>query len=307
MSPPLGALDGRIAAAPISWGICEVPGWGEMMPVDRVLSEMVSQGLTATELGAPGFLPDEPEAINEVLGRHGMTLVGGFVPLVLQDPTQRAEALAQAERTAAVFEACGGTVFVTAAVQDLAWSDPVRLDAEGMKVLGEGLAQVDEICSRHGLVQVLHPHVGTLVETAEDIDLALTHTDVAWCLDTGHLLIGGVDPVEFVRDHADRVKHVHLKDVTLPLVPKVLQREMPLIAAVQEGLFRTLGTGEVPVDEVVLTLESRGYAGWYVLEQDTALTSGLPVDGDGPVEDVEACLGYLRDQVVPRIPAASAL
>lgn len=303
----LDALESRVAAAPISWGVCEVPGWGEMLPPARVLTEMRELGLTATELGAPGFLPGDLEPLKQALADQGMSLVGGFVPLVLHDRDQRADVLRRAEETAALFEACGATMFVTAVVQDDDWSEPVPLDVEGMKVLAEGLAQVDEICARHHLTQVLHPHFGTLVESAADIELALEHSDVAWCFDTGHLQIAGVDPVEFATKHGSRVKHAHLKDVDNAIAARVMGREVRLIDGVQKGLFKRLGDGDVAVDEAVIALEANGYQGWYVLEQDTALTQGLPAEGSGPVEDVRACLDYLRSQVVPRVSAARAL
>ena len=75
----------RIGGAPISWGVCEVPGWGVMLSADQVLGEMRSLGITATELGAPGFLPRDPAALDEVLTRNGVRLIGGFVPVVLHD------------------------------------------------------------------------------------------------------------------------------------------------------------------------------------------------------------------------------
>ena len=281
MSGTLGALDGRIAAAPISWGICEVPGWGEMMPSERVLSEMRELGLPATELGAPGFLPEAEPELSELLGRYGLAMIGGFVPLVLHDPAQRADALARATAVAKLFQAAGGTRFVTALVQDYDWSTPVPPTADDMKIVGEGLREVDAICAAHGLVQVLHPHVGTIVETAADVALALEHTDVAWCLDTGH---------------------VHLKDVDVATADRVVSGELTLLQGVQAGMFRALGTGDVAIDDAVVALEENGYRGWYVLEQDIALTTGLPAEGTGPIDDVRACLDYLRTAVVPRLP-----
>jgi inosose dehydratase len=306
MSDEYGPLTGRIAGAPISWGVCEVPGWGEMLPPSRVLPEMRSLGLDATELGAPGFFPQEPEALRATLAKHEVTLLGGFVPLVLQDPDQRAEALRRATEAATVFAAHGGTTFVTAVVQDYGWSRPVPLDASGMTVLGEGLAQVDAVCAEYGLTQVLHPHVDTLVESAHDVELALEHTDVLWCLDTGHLQIGGVDPVAFAREHGRRVGHVHLKDVDNAVAAKVLSRELSLLHGVQAGLFKPLGTGDVAIDDAVVALEELGYTGRYVLEQDTALTDGIPAEGTGPVEDVRRSLTFLRERVVPRLAATPA-
>lgn len=286
-------LRDRIAGAPISWGVCEVPGWGEMLRPERVLPEMRSVGITATELGAPGFLPDDANELKDTLAAQGISLIGGFVPLVLQDRAQRADALERAEAAARTFAEQGATHFVTALVQDYDWSTPVPLDAEGMAVLNEGLHAVDEVCARHGLTQVLHPHVGTLVETRSDIELALEHTDVAWCLDTGHLFIGGVDPVTFAREHGGRVGHVHLKDVDQAVAARLMAGELTLLHAVQAGLFTPLGEGDVAVDEAIAALEAHGYQGWYVLEQDCALTDGIPPEGEGPIADVRTSLAYL--------------
>ncbi len=304
MTLSLGPLGGRVAAAPISWGICEVPGWGAMLPPDRVLSEMRGLGLHATELGAPGFLPPDAEGLRQLAKRYQMALVGGFVPLVLQDREQRADTLEQARRIADLFAAVGATRFVTALVQDYGWTRPTPLEADAMKIVGEGLAEVDEICAAAGVLQVLHPHVDTLVETERDVVLALEHTEVRWCLDTGHLRIGGVDPVSFAREAGDRVAHVHLKDVDVATASRVLSRELTLVEGVQHGMFRVLGTGDVAVDDVVVALEERGYEGWYVLEQDTALTQGLPAEGSGPVEDVQRCLDFLQHKVALRLGAA---
>lgn len=305
MSPTLGTLDGRVAAAPISWGICEVPGWGEVMPSERVLGEMHDLGIAATELGAPGFLPEDATTLRATLAAHDLALVGGFVPLVLHDPAQRADALRRASEVAELFQACGATMFVTALVQDYDWSKPVPLDADGMRIVGEGLKEVDAICAAHGLTQVLHPHVGTVVETKRDVDLALEHTDVLWCLDTGHLQIGGVDPVAFAREHASRVGLAHLKDVDCATADRVLAGELTLVEGVQAGMFRRLGDGDVAVADAVVALEQAGYRGWYILEQDTALTQGLPAAGEGPIHDVRACLDYLATEVAPRVPVGA--
>jgi inosose dehydratase len=295
-------FEDRLCAAPISWGVCEVPGWGRQLPAERVLAEMVQVGLPATELGAPGFLPDTSAGVLAALRPFGMRLVGGFVPLALHDPQQRDEALAYAERTAAVLAESGAGAFVTAAVMDPQWSEPVRLDDGALATLVDGLARVDEICARHGLVQALHPHVGTVVETREDVERVLAASDVGWTLDTGHLAIGGYDPLQFASDAGARVKHVHLKDVDLEVARRVARRETSLLHGVQEGMFRPLGSGDVAVDAIVVELEKAGYEGLYVLEQDVAMTGEEPPPGTGPVEDVAACLTYLREKVVPLIP-----
>ena len=282
----------RLAGAPISWGVCEVPGWGRQLPAERVLAEMAGLGLTATELGPIGYLPLEPAALRARLDAHGLALVGGFVPLVLHEP---ALDLAAAERVAAAMAAAGADVFVGAVVMDAGWSAPEPLDAARHARLAAHLAVVAERVRAEGLRFALHPHAGTLVETAADVDRLLAATDVGWCLDTGHLLIGGADPVAFVREHGDRVVHVHLKDVDGDVAARYRAGGLTLMGATQAGLFRPLGQGDARIPEVLEHLDAYGYEHWLVLEQDAALAGEEPPAGGGPVLDVQASIEFLTD------------
>jgi len=294
----------RIASAPISWGICEVPGWGAMLPTPRVLAEMSGLGMTVTELGAPGFLPDDPEGVQAELAQFGMTLVGGFTPLVFHDPSQEAATIAEARRVAELFQRAGGTKIISSPVASWDWEQPHRATAEELDHMARMFRIVDEICEEHGLEQVLHSHVQTMVENDEDVQRVLDTCDVHWCLDTGHLAIGGTDPVAFAQEAFDRVGHVHLKDVDLSKVDPLMKREQSIMQAVQNGLFTPLGQGDVDIAGVVEALESRGYQGLYIIEQDTALTDGLPADGEGPLTEVVTSLDYLTGTVAPRLASA---
>ena len=138
------------------------------------------------------------------------------------------------------------------------------------------------------------------METASQVEAALAHTDVPWCLDTGHLLIGGVDPVRFVREHADRIGHVHLKDVDASLAAKVRSGELSLVTATQEGLFQPLGAGDARIDEVVRLLDEVGYERWLVLEQDQAITGTEPPADAGPALDVRKSIEFLSTRAPRR-------
>jgi inosose dehydratase len=280
----------HVAAAPISWGVCEVPGWGLQLPPERVLAEMAQLGIAATELGPQGWLPLDGAAARKVLDRHGLALVGGFVPLVVHE---RELATEPARRAAAQLAQAGGELFVAAAVQDDAWSAPVPLDGEGWRRAGEHLRALADIARGEGVELVIHPHAGTVLETARDVEHALEHTDVPWCLDTGHLLIGGVDPVQFVADHGERIGHVHFKDVDARVAKRFIDRELSLMQAVQNGLFRPLGDGDARIAEVVRALAGAGYERWLVLEQDLAITGTEPPAGGGPVLDVRKSVEFL--------------
>jgi inosose dehydratase len=287
-------FDGRLAAAPISWGVCEVPGWGLQLPPDRVLAEMAGLGLEATELGPTGYLPTDPGALRELLAGHGLELVAGFVPVVLHDPAAREATLAAATASARTLASAGAEVFLSAVVTDADWAPRIRLDGAGWRHLVDMLARLDDLAAEHGLVHALHPHVGTLVETGEDVRRVLESSDVGWCLDTGHLMIGGTDPTGFGDDAGERVRHVHLKDVRAEVAARLRAGEVSLVEATRQGLFCPLGQGDARVDDTLAALQRSGYDGWYVLEQDTALTGPEPPVNSGPVDDVRASVDHLR-------------
>lgn len=284
----------RIAGAPISWGVCEVPGWGAMLPPERVFAEMAQVGIGATELGPlDDWLPLDAEAIRAALAPHGLRLVGGFVPLVLHE-ADPAPALARARQVATTMAAAGADTFVLAIVGADDWTLPERpLDDAGWRRLGSHVDAVAELTASLGLTTVVHPHVGTLVEQAEQVDALLASTSAGWCLDPGHLLIGGVDPLAFARDHFERVAHVHLKDVDRAVAARLNAGELTLMQAVQAGLFRPLGLGDAGIEPLVRLLAQRGYDGWAVLEQDTAIDGAEPAPGSGPITDVIASLAFL--------------
>ncbi len=284
----------RIAGAPISWGVCEVPGWGAMLPPERVFAEMAELGVGATELGPlDDWLPLDAAAIRAALEPHGLALVGGFVPLVLHE-TDVAPALDRAHAVATTMAAAGADTFVLAIVGADDWSLPAQpLDDDGWKRLGAHVDAVAELTASLGLRTVIHPHVGTLVERADQVEALLATSSAGWCLDPGHLLIGGVDPLAFARDHFERVAHVHLKDVDRAVAARLNAGELTLMQAVQAGLFRPLGQGDAGIEPLVRLLAERGYGGWAVLEQDTAITGAEPAPGEGPVGDVRASLAFL--------------
>ena len=285
----------RVAGAPISWGACEVPGWGVMPSPDAVLGEMAELGIRGTELGPPGFLPEDPKSLAETLGRYGLTLVGGFVPLVLHERGLE-QAIEETRRAAGLMSEAGGEMLVLAAVQDTDWGAPQELDDDGWANLAEHLSAIEALAGdEYGMGVALHPHVGTLIETAAQVQRAVEVVDVGWCLDTGHLLIGGTDPVRFAREHGDRVNHVHLKDVDAALAADVRANRRSLLGATRAGLFTALGRGDARIAEVMNALQGHGYDGWLVLEQDTAITGDEPTVAGGPMRDARESIAFLHD------------
>jgi inosose dehydratase len=280
----------RIAGAPISWGVCEVPGWGYQLSPERVLDEMREVGLAATELGPEGFLPADPVAAAAVLAANHLGAVGGFTPVVMHNPTQ--DPVPEIDRILESYKATGAGVLVLSAVSGLEGYDTrPTLDEDGWATLLRNLDRLSALAGEHGVLAVLHHHVGTMVETGAEVERVLEGSSVSLCLDTGHLLIGGSDPAELTRQSPERIAHAHLKDVDSSIAAKVKSGDLAYSEAVREGMYRPLGRGDVDLAAIVSYLEGSGYTGWYVLEQDTILTT--EPEGEGPVADVRASFEYL--------------
>jgi inosose dehydratase len=282
----------RVAGAPISWGVCEVPGWGYQMDAAKVLDEAARLGLTAVEAGPDGFLPGEPEEMASLLSQHGLELVGGFVPVVLHRQEARDSELASVERQASLFAAAGaGVLVIAAATGEEGYEESAGLEDDEWDELFATLAKIEKIATKHGLSVVLHPHYGTEIETPEHVQRFLDGCDTALCLDTGHSMVGGGDPVLLTESAATRIRHVHLKDVDRGLAERVVSGTLPYEQAVRDGLYMPLGDGDVDVRRVLEALDGAGYDGWYVLEQDMMLSTD---PGYGPAAEVGRSLAYLK-------------
>jgi len=272
----------KIAGAPISWGVCEVPGWGYQLPVDRVLSEMRDVGLTATEFGPEGFLPPNP---HEALKSYGLQALGGFVPVVLH---------ADGPHIDRAFDGfVDGDVLVLAAATGVEGYDTrPELDGAGWRRLLGNLDRLNQQAKERNIKAVLHPHVGTMVENGPEVQRVLDGSGIALCLDTGHLLIGGTDPVTLAEQAGDRIAHVHAKDVDNRLAAKVQSGDLTYTEAVAQNMYRPLGAGDIDFGAVAAALGKHRYDGWWVLEQDTILHE--EPTNEGPVADVRRSADHLR-------------
>lgn len=285
------ALTPRLAASPYSWGVHAVPGAEVVLPVERVLSEMASLGIKATELGWAGYLPLDPQELRALLDAHGLRVVCGFASLALHGPSWDA-ARAEAERIIRTVSGAGAELFAFELVgDDVASCRELHEDAWAR--LAERYAALKHMAADAGLTLALHPHAGSLVESEQDIARLAEHVeDVDWCLDTGHILLGGGSPAAFVERYGDRIVHVHLKDVNASLASRLRARELTLLEATQQGMIVPLGQGDCEIDRVVELLDAHGYDGWLVIEQPYAL-SEVPAVGEGPFAAMRASVEHV--------------
>ena len=279
----------KIAGAPINWGVCEVPGWGHQLTAERVLTEMRDVGLAATETGPQGFLPGDPAALTALLQSYDLRCVGSFLPVLLHDPAHDPVPETTAPLDSLIATGAEGLVLAAAEGYD---SRPT-LDEQQWATLLANLDRVAAVAAERGILAVLHPHVGTMVENRADVQRVLDGSTVQLCLDTGHLLIGGTDPLQLAREVPGRIAHTHLKDVDAGLAARVQAGDISYTEAVRAGIYTPLGTGDVDIAGIVKALLDDGFDGWFVMEQDTILDD--EPTGEGPVRDVRASVAYLHD------------
>jgi inosose dehydratase len=284
----------RIAGAPITWGVDGSPGWGYLMKRERVLEEMQQIGLSATELGPDGYLPENIEDLGSLLDRYDLALIGGFVPAVLYRRELVSENLAYVERAAATLAGTGAPVMVLGPdSHHRGYDTQIDLTETEWETFFSSLERTIEIASGYGLRTALHPHWGMAVVRHDHVERVLERSNVELCVDTGHLALAGADPVAVARAAAGRVAHVHLKDLDEDLAQRVRSGDLAFRQAVVDGLFLPLGDGAVDISALVAVLESEGYEGWYVIEQDVVLEAE-PKPGEGPIIEAERSFAFLE-------------
>jgi inosose dehydratase len=147
-----------------------------------------------------------------------------------------------------------------------------------------------------GLSAVFHHHAGTFIETPKEIARLCESTDpelLGLCLDTGHYFFGGGDPVDAVRSYGARIRHLHLKDVQLPILEAARREGLGFLAAVRRGVFCELGDGTVDLKNVIGDMSDGGYSDWAIVEQDVDTRS----TDMNPLESAIRSRQYLRNVI----------
>ena len=289
----------RLGNAPCSWGV-EFADDPRNPPWQRVLSECAGAGYAGIELGPVGYMPEEPAVLGPALAEHGLTLIGGVVFRPFHDPDAWDEVQDAARRTCAALTAHGAQHLVlidsisprraaTAGQPE----EAVQMDAAEWAGFRDRIAELARMGAEdHGLTVSLHPHAGGFVDFLPETERLLAETDPAQlqlCVDTGHCVYAGFDPVDFMRRHADRLAYVHFKTTDPQVKAAAIAQRTGFYEACAEGLFCNLGDGEVDFGLVRRTLEKIGYDGWCTVEQDCD-----PVGPTSPIGDARTNRAYLQ-------------
>ena len=281
----------RIAAAPCSWGVLEFGLEGATAGCGQVLDEMVETGYMGTDLGDWGFMPTDPTELRAEFERRCLDLVSAFVPVALANPQAHDDGEAMVVRAARLLREAAGEACLVVLADDNGTVD-VRTKNAGRVTPGMGLSHSQwetfaagtnrvarAIKQQTGLRTVFHHHCAGYVETPAEVDELMARTDpelVGLCLDTGHDMWGGGDPLAALSRYGDRVWHVHFKDLDASVVERASAESWDYLRAVQEGVFCELGRGQVNFPAVRDMLVEQDYDGWIVVEQDVLPSMGSP-------------------------------
>lgn len=274
----------KLGIAPIAWTNDDMPELGRENTFEQCVSEMALAGYTGSEVG--NKYPKDPGALNRALALRGMTICNAWFSSFLT--TRPPEETLQAFTQQMDFLYAVGARVIGAAEQGhsvqgqdrpVFAAKPAFTDEEWRRLAG-GLNEMGRLAARKGMTLTFHHHMGTGVQTAEEIDRLLTLTEpglVSLLFDTGHLTFAGIDPEVVLRKHVKRIRHVHLKDVRREVLDRVRPQSWSFLRAVREGVYTVPGDGCIAFEPLFRILAEAGYAGWLVVEaeQDPALANPL--------------------------------
>lgn len=274
----------QLATGPCTWGV-DFADTPTNPPWQQVIDEIAASGLPALELGPVGYFPEEPETIRQLLADRGLLSAGSLIFDDLHDPAARDRLLGITDRVCRLIVASGGTILSLIdkpdAVRVATAGRPAgapRLDDEHWTAMIDQITAIAARARDLGVHPVVHPHVGGYIEFEDEIERLVTDTDLDLCLDTGHLAYARMNPVVMLERHADRLAHVHFKDIRPDVLARVDGEHLTFWKAIEADIFCPIGEGLVDIAQVLVTLNRIGYSGFATIEQDRVPGSGEPLE-----------------------------
>ncbi len=269
-----------LGIAPIGWTNDDMPDLGKENTFAQCVSEMALAGFTGCEIG--NKFPKDREVLKRALDIRGLKIANKwFSSFILTRPFEEVEKDFRAE---CEFLSFMGAKRIGASEQSYSvqgkdipvFGHKYVLNDEEWKTLCDGLNRLGEIAAEYGIALTYHHHMGTVVQTAEEIDRFMAMTDkdkVSLLYDTGHLAYCGEDYLAVLKKYVDRIKHVHLKDIRPAVVEQVKKENLSFLQGVRKGAFTVPGDGSIDFKPVFEILSEAGYEGWLLVEaeQDPAV------------------------------------
>jgi len=288
-----------IGNAPCSWGV-EFAHDPRNPPWTRVLDEAQAAGYTGIELGPLGFMPEDPAVLGPELSERGLTLIGGALFRPFHDPGRWEQVREDALRTCralAAHQALQLVLIDSISPQRAATAgrsrEAVRLERSDRLGFHDRLRSVARMgAEEYGLNVTMHAHAAGFVEFEDELEDVLDVIDselLGVCLDTGHSVYAGFDPVSFYRRYSDRISYLHFKDIDPKVRRQVIDNRTGFYEACAAGLFCNLGQGIVDFPALKRALLAAAFSGWATVEQDRD-----PTGARSTLTDARENLSYLK-------------
>lgn len=263
----------NVGIAPDSWGVW-FPKHPKQISWDRCLTEMKQAGYDGVELGPWGYFPTKASQLKKELSQRSLELVAGTAGGNFLDDDSVDELCKTIDDIATLlkeFPSARYIVILPSMYTDLETGKVVmnpELTEKEWKKYATNVQRAADRVAKHGLIGTFHPHVDSHVQTEEQIERLLDDTDVQLCLDTGHHVYGGGEPISFYKKHADRIPYIHIKDCDLKVKTKMDKEKWSFAKAVTEDIMVEPGKGSIDFAKFHQVLLDKGYSGWVVVEQD---------------------------------------
>ena len=287
-----------LGIAPIAWTNDDMPDLGKENTFEQCVSEMALAGFTGSEVG--GKYPADTAVLKKALDLRGIRICNQwFSSFLISKPYEDTEKeFIKAtdflrEMGAKVIGVSEQSYSIQGKMEQPVWEGKYIMDDQEWKLLAEGLNKLGKIAKDKGMTLTFHHHMGTVVQTEEEIDRFMEMVDpelVFLLFDSGHLSFAGIDPEKVLKKYVNRVKHVHLKDIRREMVEKSRNERWSFLNGVREGVFTVPGDGDVDFAPIFRILEEAGYEGWVVVEaeQDPAKAN--------PLEYAKNARAYIADK-----------
>lgn len=285
-----------LGITPTGWTNDDTPGIGDDIPFEQCVSEMALAGFEGCSVGHK--FPKEPEVLKRELGLRGLRVSEPWASTYFTVAEMEDRTVESFRRQMAFIKEMGGTDVVVAELGHAVHQQPVFVLAnkpvfsdEQWGRMVEGLNRLGRMAAEEDMRLCYHHHMGTGVQTRAEVDRLMDDTDpevVHLLFDTGHLYWAGGDPLDMARAYADRIKHVHLKDIRKDVLDRCMERKMSFLESVIEGAFTVPGDGVIDFEPIFRALADAGYEGWLIVEAEQDPRKA------NPLEYAKKARAYLR-------------
>lgn len=274
----------KLGIAPIGWTNDDMPDLGAEISFKRCISEMAEAGFSGCEIGCK--YPKEPDILKEELAKKGLVIANCWhSTFILTQPLE--QVIADFRGTCHKLAILGASVIgvseqsysIQGTDKSIQTEKYTMVDAEWEK-LAKGLEALGKVASEYGISLTYHHHMGTVVQSEQEIDKLMQLTDeklVSLLYDSGHAAYADADYIGVAQRHISRIKHIHLKDIRTDVIQKVKEQGLSFLQGVRLGTFTVPGDGSLDFDPIFSLVKQSGYTGWLLVEaeQDPSIAEPL--------------------------------